>query len=634
MEVLRKEATRHTERKGTSLPQDRAPGIASEGSLNTERSELRLTKDRRQSVASSSSTGRKTAARKAHVKATKSAVGNGMRRFAVHTEDKAAAGAKRALAPKQTVATRGAAAAPVAAAASVQDPETAAYAYLQRALKSDDVPDFSDPQGKGSASEFLRLGTETVALTNTRTVKYRQTVNKVPIYGSLVTVELDENNRCLAINSSLGAPKTLSAVAKIAPQLALEMAAKSAGQKTADVKSTPRLNYYFDKNKQSWALAYIVENVPKLSRSAKAMGHAQAAVFDYVVNANTGKLIAELPRTASAALVEKAVDGLGVTRSFTVERNSTTRILRNADLNISTFAFRYKDPSVDSDLLPGTAVKRKPPKAWPPAAVSAHANAEIVGHFLRDVVLRNGIDNAGGPMLSTVDCVVADESDTPHEWLNAYWDPELKQMVYGQRVRSGGKPPLTIASMLDIVGHEMFHGVTDGTARLEYAAQSGAMNESYSDIFSVLIRNATELDRSKWQWQVGIGFSADDEPLRDMKSPEKCDQPSHMNNYLVTGRPTEGNDWGGVHTNSGIHNHAAYRVMISKSGGQPIFSHRDLSALFYLALTQHLSRTSEFADSLRALLLVARTLFRNDESAAQRRKTRAIERAFNAVGIH
>lgn len=585
-------------------------------------------------MASSSSAGSKTASRKTPAKAASTVAGNGMQRFAIHTEDKATTRAKRALAPRPAAAARGAAAAAATAAPSSQDPETAAYAYLQRALKSDDMPAFADPQGKGAASEFLRLGTETVPLTNTRTVKFRQTVNKVPVYGSLVTVELDENNRCLAINSSLGAPKNLGAVAKIAPQLALEVAAKAAGQKTANVKSTPRLNYYFDKGKQIWILAYIVENVPKLSRSQKAMGHAQAAVFDYVVNANTGKLIAELPRTASAAFVETAIDGLGVERSFTVERNSTTRTLRNAELNISTYTFRYKDPSVDADLLPGTAVKRKPSKVWPPAAVSAHANAEIVGRFLRDVVLRNGIDNAGGSMVSTVDCVVADESETPQEWLNAYWDPELKQMVYGQRVRPGVAPPLTIAAMLDIVGHEIFHGVTDRTARLEYAAQSGAMNESYSDIFGVLIRNSTEPARSEWQWQVGIGFSADDEPLRDMKSPEKCDQPSHMDDYLDPGRPNEGNDWGGVHTNSGIHNHAAYRVMMAKSGGQPIFSHQDLSALFYLALTQHLTRTSEFADSRRALLLVARTLFRNDAPTVLRRKTRAIETAFNAVGIH
>jgi Zn-dependent metalloprotease len=549
-----------------------------------------------------------------------------MHRFSLHTVGKVAAKAKLALRPKAA-----AAAAPEAGALP-QDPETAAYGYLQRALKSDDVPEFSDPQGAG-VSEFQRLGTQTVPLTNTRVVKYRQLVNKVPVYGSLVTVELDENNRCLAINSALGSPKNVSAVAKLAPQKAVEVAARAAGIKPAQVKSTPRLSYYFNRPKSAWALVYIVENVQKLSRSKAARGHAQAAVFDYVVNANTGGLIAELPRTASAAVIENAPDALGVVRSFTVESNSATRTMRNASLNILTYAFDFRDPQVRADLLPGTPVKRTASKGWMPEAVSAHANAELVGHFMRDVLMRNGIDNAGGPMVSTVNCVVAEESPKPKDWRNAYWDPDAKQMVYGQRVRSNGKPPLTIAAMLDIVGHEMFHGVTDLTARLEYAGQSGAMNESYSDIFGLLIQNAGKPERKLWQWQIGVGFDADDEPLRDIRAPRKCDQPAHMKDYEDEGPPNEENDWGGVHTNSGIHNHAAYRMMTVRSKGKPILSHSELSALFYLALTQHLTRTSEFSDSRRALVLVGGTLFRNDPPSTRRAKIRAIERAFDAVGV-
>jgi Zn-dependent metalloprotease len=307
--------------------------------------------------------------------------------------------------------------------------------------------------------------------------------------------------------------------------------------------------------------------------------------------------------------------------------------MRNRELNVSTFAFRYADPAVKADKLPGGAVKRLPPASWPPSAVSAHANAEAVALFLRDVLMRDGIDNAGGPLVSTVDCVVADESDTPRQWLNAYWDPDLKQMVYGQRVRDGGQPPLSIAAMLDIVAHEMFHGVTDSTARLEYAAQSGAMNESYSDIFGVIVHNGSEPDRKKWRWQVGVGFEEDGVPLRDMETPSVGGQPAHMDDYLVTGAPKQGNDWGGVHTNSGIHNHAAYRIMSARSGGKPVFTTRELAALFYLALSQHLTRTSEFGDSRRAMLLVARTLFRNDSATTLRRKTKTIEDGFSAVGI-
>ena len=574
-------------------------------------------------------------ARKSSRGAAPAAPGNGMHKFAVHTQMSTAKAASRVLTAKPAArSARAAGAAPATPSSAAMDPESAAAEYLQRALKSAQMPEFTDPQHTAGGSEFMRLGTENVPLTDSRIVKYRQTVNKIPIYGSLVTVELDQDNNCLAINSSLGAPEGVGAVAKVAPREALELAAAQSGNKPADLNSTPRLHYYFDKMKQAWALAYIVENVPKRSRSAQAMGHVQAAMFDYVVDAMNGKLIAALPRTASAALVERALDGQGVERSFTVERNSSVRSLLNRELNIATYTFRFADPQADAARLPGTAVKRTPPKDWPAAAVSAHANAELVGRFLRDVVLRNGIDNAGGTMVSTVDCVVADESDTPREWLNAYWDSEAKQMVYGQRVRDGGRPTFSIAAMLDIVGHEMFHGVTDGTARLEYADQSGAMNESYSDIFGLLIANAGVANRSQWQWQVGIGFSADNEPLRDMKQPGLREQPAHMDDYLHTGRASERNDWGGVHTNSGIHNHAAYRIMVARSGGQPIFSHRELSALFYLALTQHLTRTSEFADSLRALLLVAPSLFRADPPATLRRKTAAIRRAFSAVGVH
>ena len=186
--------------------------------------------------------------------------GNGMHRFVVHTGLPAAKTANRVLAARpaaRSARAAGAADAAVAApAASAMDPESAAAAYLQRALKSERMPEFTDPQGT-SGSEFLRLGTESVPLTGSRVVKYRQTVHKIPIYGSLVTVELDADNNCLAINSSLGAPKGLSAVAKVAPQAALSLAAAQSGNKAAEMKATPRLNYYFDKMKQANKKAFV-----------------------------------------------------------------------------------------------------------------------------------------------------------------------------------------------------------------------------------------------------------------------------------------------------------------------------------------------------------------------------------------
>src|SRR5262249_7098223 len=153
--------------------------------------------------------------------------------------------------------------------------------------------------------------------------------------------------------------------------------------------------------------------------------------------------------------------------------------------------------------LPGQAILN-PPSPWPPAAVSAQANAVAVSQFLRTVLRRNNIDNKGGSMNSSINCVVQRFSPGGNEWLNAFWNS--KQMVYGQRRVGAALKSLSVD--LDVVGHEMFHGVTSSTARLEYVTQSGALNESYSDIFGVIIANFDNLDIPNWNWKIGEGLSA------------------------------------------------------------------------------------------------------------------------------
>jgi Zn-dependent metalloprotease len=77
----------------------------------------------------------------------------------------------------------------------------------------------------GATSQFKTIGTETVPLTGTRTVKFRQTVNDIPVYGSLVTVELDSDNSLVGIDSALGEPEDVDPVATISPATALTAAA-------------------------------------------------------------------------------------------------------------------------------------------------------------------------------------------------------------------------------------------------------------------------------------------------------------------------------------------------------------------------------------------------------------------------
>jgi len=510
------------------------------------------------------------------------------------------------------------------------DPETAARQYLDQALASDAVPSFTLPKVEGAPSEFKSLGSETLPLTNTKTVKFRQYYNKIPVYSSLVTVELDENNECLAINSALGTPSGVSPVAKVSPAQAVEKTVKLAGRQREEAV-TPRLNYYFDEKARRWRLVYVIEDVPVKKFKKRRETKLMPFMMDYFIDAHTGALVAELPRTATAAGAEEfAVDGLTKRRRIRFAKEQGRKILRDDRLNVATHNFNYRDPRVHEADLPGRLVTN-PPVPWAAEAVSAHANAAVVADFLRNVLKRNNIDNRGGAMISTVNCVVARESRGKKQWLNAFWSPRKRQMVYGQVLH--GRVLRSLAVNLDVVAHEMFHGVTNATSRLQYAAESGALNESYSDIFGILISNFHKADIGKWDWQLGEKLTSDDKPLRDFRRPSRHRQPEHMDDYVVLPLTREG-DHGGVHVNSGIHNFAAYKVMTSRDSAKHfIYTPRQLAAMFYIALTQHLRATSKFAASRRAVILAARTLFRNDPQSKRQSKIAAITKAFSDVGI-
>jgi Zn-dependent metalloprotease len=569
---------------------------------------------------------------------------NGLKTFALHAQDKAAAPTLAKLAKERSAHP----AFGLAVATPAQlDPETVAQRYLQQALQSDAVPALTAPATDDEESEFKSIGTETIPLTGTTTVKFRQMLHKIPVYGTLVTVELDDKNNLVSMNSALGDPTKVDPVAKIAPADAIKAAEAYPGFKKEMDGIVPRLNYYFDKEESKWRLVFILEDVPVTPKGTKKGVRAELPrgpesppeededhtdlcprYMDYIVDAHTGKVVAELPRTPSmAATTVSAVDGLGATRQITVEANGTKKLLKDSALNVQTFDFKLRDPIVAESRLPGAEINNPPD--FSPSAVSAHANAEAVATFLRDVLRRNNIDNQGGSMNSSINCVVARESRDGKQWFNAFWNGS--QMVYGQRLN--GTSVMSLSVDLDVVGHEMFHGVTDSTARLEYANQSGALNESMSDIFGVVIANFGKPDPRQWNWKVGEGLSPSGEPFRDMSDPTKFGQPAHMRDFVESSNDEDG-DFGGVHTNSGIHNKAAFNILTAEdSSGDLILSPTDVAAVFYLALTQQLSRTSGFSDSRRGVLTSARTLFRNLPQAEQDAKIRAIEKGFSAVGI-
>lgn len=550
---------------------------------------------------------------------------NGLRSFAFHRDESESSPALAlSLAAKP-----GAAAGEDLAA---MEPERAARVLLQNALASDSLPGFTAPDVDGGAAEFKALGHKKLFLTNSQTVKFRQLYRKIPVYGSLITVEMDARHRLLSINSALGSPTGVDAVATISPAQAVDAVRKAAGWGDADpLDIQPKLFYYFDGSGEgAWYLAYIAESVPQRQERQEDTedDHHLPQLFDYVIDAHTGDLVAALPRTQTAESTEpvedEAVDALDVKRQIRCsDLPGQGRCLSDPSHNVQTYDFGFHSVELERDLLPGQAVLLKEPDPWDPAAISAHANAADVADFLERVLMRKGIDDEGGPLISSINCV---RRQGAQEWKNAAWIST--QMVYGQRLLDGKLRSYAVAR--DIVAHEIFHGVTEHSARLDYYNESGALNESYSDIFGILISNAGNPDVSTWDWQIGEELDVTGLPLRDLSDPEKFKQPAHMKDYKDLPL-TQAGDWGGVHTNSGIHNKAAHNLLTAKNGDKYIFDPTTVAKLFYITLTEQLSRTSGFSDSRRGVELVARSLFRNDPD--RKAKLAAIAKAFEDVGI-
>jgi Zn-dependent metalloprotease len=536
-------------------------------------------------------------------------MGNGLRSMAIHTNNADAAAAFTV----QAAGLSGAAAGAAAEAGGVRvDPETAARSYLSQAFSTPALgfaPEESGPAG----GEFRTLGSETVPLTNSQTVKFRQYIRKIPVYGSLVTVEMDEDNQLLSINSSVGEP-AVDPVASLSPRDALQRVREVAG---AAAEGVPRLHYYFDdaEGRNDWRLIYLVEDVYDL-RAADNHPH----LYNFVVDAHSGEIVRQVPR--SACVTATVVDENGTPRTIEFRAVDAARSeLHDEQYNVHTYNFNFGDAAFQKGKLPGEYVTNPP--EWMAPAVSAHANAGEVARYVRDVLRRDGLNGRGEGYVSSINCTYGGSGP---EWRNAAWIGT--QMIYGQRRENGGFK--SYARALDVVAHEIFHGITDRTAGMEYLGESGALNESYSDIFGVIVSNRGISDPSGWDWKLGEQLGGKG-ALRDLARPGSHGQPETMSDYRLLPL-TQAGDWGGVHTNSGIHNRAAYLLLTARNGAdQPLFDSATGGAVFYVALTQHLSRTSGFSDSRRAVTLAIQSLFRNDPLLQDR--LTAVADAFQAAEI-
>ncbi|WP_298820486.1 M4 family metallopeptidase, partial [uncultured Chloroflexus sp.] len=281
--------------------------------------------------------------------------------------------------------------------------------------------------------------------------------------------------------------------------------------------------------------------------------------------------------SASATVVIDATTGK-VWLSFANYHSALNRVILDArGTNTTTGTLCYTE--------------RGPIDSPHPDCVAAFTNTGLTYDYFFTTFGRDSFDNAGATMTAVVRYGTVS---------NAFWNGSVRLTAFG--------PGFAVR---DVVAHEWAHAVTQYTANLVYNGQSGALNESFSDIFGAMV------DRDDWL----IGEDTPIREIRNMANPPEQGQPDRVGNYVCTT-----SNHGGVHINSGIPNKLAY--LMSEGG---TFNGRTVTAIgrnateriFYRALTASLTSTSTFVDLYNALLAAASALYGTSSTQYQATQTAA-----------
>ncbi|WP_439882160.1 M4 family metallopeptidase [Pontibacter sp. MBLB2868] len=502
---------------------------------------------------------------------------------------------------------------------SEEEVKSASFTFLERYKTALQVV---DPK-----SEFEVTSVSKDELGQTH-VRLQQKYKGVPVYGAQLITHTQNNQISLLNGRHFSTPKvdtTPSLSSSQAEQTAVADLKKgtmvrelSAGEKKLlqyDKPTSELIIYHTGVTKSVARLAWHINARPNVLEN-----------WTYIVDARTGEVLSKQNNTctlfAGTSSTGSGTDLKGVSRTFNTYQEEglhylvdTKRPMFNNNISvldefvgaIETYDAQSSSPS--SEEFYADRVVSTTSAFDQPVAVSAHYNAGVAYDYFLNVHGRNSINGQGGSIYSIVN--IADVNGNSIE--NAFWNDVF--IAYG----NGGDNLKPLAASLDIAGHEMSHGVVSNSANLEYYGQSGAINESISDIFGAM------MDRE--DWKVGEDVvkltSYPSGAARDISNPHnggvKGDnswQPAHMSEY-VHGE----DDNGGVHSNSGIVNYAYYLIAtdISKEKAEKIY---------YRALTQYLTKSSQFIDLRIAVVQAATDLY-----GAASAEVGAVASAFDAVGI-
>ncbi len=461
----------------------------------------------------------------------------------------------------------------------------------------------------GNVNEFQVQKVEIDGLKMAHT-RVRQTVGGVPVWEGEAIVHLKSDGSLSTVTDDMKESVSVNTQPNLSEKDAIRFVENSYRGKAQETES-PTADLWIYRAADRDRLVYRVT-------SPRVDGSRGTSVPVTFVDAQTGEKVFEYDnlQTATGSSLYSG------TVTFNTSSVAGTFYLEDTTKNIGTFNMNStgnestgtggtQSRFTDTDDIWDAAIQR--------AGVDAQFGAIKTLDYYSVIHGRNGIDGVGGPGTTTsaatgVPMIVSRvHFGSTGAYNNAFWFNN--QMTYGD----GNGTTFSPLTSLDVAGHEMTHGVTEKTANLTYANESGALNEGMSDIFGAMVERYARggvVDADTWKIgeQIYTPATAGD-ALRYMANTHgngtqtTGGNPDHYTERLITTA-----DSGGVHTNSGILNKAYY---LTSEGGLHHLSGvttvgigaTDAEKIYYRGLTVYMTAGTNFAAARTALLSAAADLF-------------------------
>lgn len=420
-------------------------------------------------------------------------------------------------------------------------------------------------------------------------LRFDQVHKGIPVYGSQVVVELDDASGHKTFGKADASVRRVNVTPTISAEAAVQAATAALGY--TGTFSTP----------PSAALVILPAGLPAGDERGSATltwlvelgiddGTEAAAQHRYFVDARDGAIVLHFDALNHATGTSYYSGNVTINTAYALLNDGVSRFrlwdqargFYTTDMNNATNGDGYVF-SNNTNVWGNTSPWRET------AGVDAHFGVAMAWDYFRQKQGWTGINGAGEGVKNHVH---HGETNNASQ-LNGV-------LSYGDGDGTSYRPWVSV----DVVAHEYTHAVVERTARLVYIAQSGALNESFADIFGTAVEFNTGI-RPDYLIGEDVGIYR---PLRSMANPPLYNQPDHLSRYVNSTLDKAG-DYGGVHTNSGIPNKAFY--LLAEGGTHPISGvtvpriTRPAAEWIYFRALRRLTPTATFSQARAAVLSAA-----------------------------